>query len=170
MEEQAGLRACVGCGAMVPNVEGPTHRYIGASPGCWTAYGKLSEKEAADFRFMRYHQLTVDAYCAQHPGEPSPQAIRSVAVHLVALHLQLERETPIEGLYAARQRVASLAKEGRLNLGWLEPPASMGGITVLRALEAGDPVEYGEVARLWAGSVWGAWSAHHEAVRLWAAR
>jgi hypothetical protein len=46
----------------------------------------------------------------------------------------------------------------------------MGGITVLRALEAGDPPEYGEVARLWAGSVWGAWSAHHETVRLWAAR
>jgi hypothetical protein len=130
MEEQAGLRACVGCGAMVPDLEGPTHRYIGASP----------------------------------------QAIRSVAVHLVALHLQLERETPIEGLYAARQRVASLGKEGRLNLGWLEPPASMGEVTVLRALEARDPDEYGEVARLWAESVWGAWSAHHETVRLWAAR
>jgi hypothetical protein len=32
MEEQAGLRACVGCGAMVPDLEVPTHRYIGASP------------------------------------------------------------------------------------------------------------------------------------------
>ena len=170
MEEQAGLRACVGCGALVPDLEAPTHRYIRASPGCWTAYGKLSEKEAADFRFMRYHQLTVDAYCAQQPGGPCPQAIRSVAVHLVALHLQLERETPIEGLYAARQRVASLAKEGRLNLGWLEPPASMGAVTVLRALEARDPAEYGEVARLWAGSVWGAWFTHHETVPLWAAR
>ena len=170
MEEQADLRACVGCRALVPDLEGPTHRYIGASPGCWAAYGRLSEKEAADFRFMRYHQLTVDAYCAQHPGEPSPQAVRSVAVHLVALHLQLERETPTEGLYAARQRVASLAKEGRLNLGWLEPPASMGAVTVLRALEARDPAEYGEVARLWAESVWWAWSAHHETVRLWAAR
>jgi hypothetical protein len=93
-----------------------------------------------------------------------------VAVHLVALHLQLERETPIEGLYAARQRVASLGKEGRLNLRWLEPPASMGAVTVLQTLEACGPAEYGEVARLWAESVWRAWSTYHETVRLWAAR
>ena len=77
---------------------------------------------------------------------------------------------PLHRSLAALQRVASLAKEGRLNLGWLEPPASMGAVTVLRALEAGGPAEYGEVARLWAESVWGAWSAHHETVRLWAAR
>jgi hypothetical protein len=134
---------------------GPTHRYIGASPGCWAAYGRLSEREASDFRCMRHHQLTVDAYCAQHPGEPSPQLIRSVAVHLVGLHLQLERETATEGLYAARQRIASLGKEGKLNLAWLEPPASMGGVTVLRALEAEDPNGYGEVARVWAEGVWG---------------
>jgi hypothetical protein len=31
----------------------------------------------------------------------------------------------------------------------------MGEVTVLRALEARDPDEYGEVARLWAESVWG---------------
>ncbi len=62
MEERAGLRACVGCGALVPDLEGPAHRYIGASPGCWAAYGRLSEREASDFRFMRHHQLTVDAY------------------------------------------------------------------------------------------------------------
>ena len=155
---------------MVPDVEAPTHSYIGASPGCWAAYGELSEREASDFRYMRHHQLTVDAYCAQHPGEPSPQAVRSVAEHLVGLHLQLEHATPTEGLYAARQRVASLGKEGRLDLVWLEPPASMGEVTVLRALEAGDPGEYGEVARRWAWSVWEAWSAHHETVRLWAAR
>ena len=107
---------------MVPDLVGPTHRYIGASPGCWAVYNELAEKEAGDFRFMRYHQLTVDAYCAQHPGEPSPQAVRSVAVHLVGLYLQLERGLRLEGLYAARQRVASLGKEGKLDLAWLEPP------------------------------------------------
>ena len=164
------LRACAGCGAMVPDVEGPTHRYIGASPGCWAAYGRLSEREAADFRYMRHHQLTVDAYCAQHPGKPSPQSVRSVAVHLVGLHLQLERETPTEGLYAARQRISSLGKAGKLDLVWLEPPASIGEITVLHALEACAPDEYVEVVRRWAESVWEAWSAHHETVRFWAAR
>jgi hypothetical protein len=170
VEEHPGLKACVGCGALVPDAEGPTHRYIGASPGCWAAYGRLSEKEASDFRYMRCHQLSVDAYCAQHPGELSPQSIRSVAVHLVGLHLQLERETSTEGLYAARQRIASLGKEGKLDLMWLEPPTSMGGVTVLRALETEGAEEYGKVARVWAKSVWEAWSAYHEIVRRWAAR
>ena len=153
MEAQAGLRACVGCGARVPDVERPTHPYIGASPGCWAAYGRLSEREASDFRYMRHHQLTVDAYCAQHPGEPSPQSIRSVAVHLVALHLQLERRATTEALYAARQRVASLGKEGKLDLRWLEPTAATGETTVLSALEAGDPDEYGEGGRAPVGRV-----------------
>jgi len=152
----------------VPEVDGPTHRYIGASPGCWAAYGKLSEKEADDFRYMRSHQMTVDAYCAQHPGTPSPQAIRSVAVHLVGLHLQLEREPSTEGLYAARQRIASLGKEGKLDLPWLEPPASLGDFTVLHMLGVGDSEEYGERARGWARTVWQAWSDHHETVRRWA--
>ena len=152
----------------MPDIVGPTHRYIGASSGCWAAYGKLLEREATDARYMRFHQMTVDAYCAQHPGTPSPQAIRSVAVHLVGLHLQLECDLLAERLYAARQRISSLGKEGRLKLVWLEPPASFGEITVLDVLEAENPVEYGERVRSWAEAVWEAWSDHHDTVRRWA--
>jgi hypothetical protein len=162
------LRPCPGCGALVPEVNGPTHRYIGASPGCWAAYGELSGKEAGDFRYMRHHQLTVDAYCAGHPGTPSPQAIRSVAVHLVGLHLQLEAAPSAEELYGARRRIASLGKEGKLDLAWLAPPASPAEITVLHLLGAKSPEEYGELARVWAWSVWESWSEHHETVRRWA--
>jgi hypothetical protein len=169
VEARGDLRACVGCGAMVPDIEGLTHRYIGASPGCWAIYGELSEKEAGDFRLMRYHQLTVDAYCAQHPGVPSPQAVRSVAVHLVGLYLQLERDRPPQRLYAARQRIASFGKKGKLDLAWLEPPASLGEITVVYVRDAKNPAEHGERAREWAKSVWEAWSTHHEKVRRWAA-
>jgi hypothetical protein len=100
----------------------------------------------------------------------SPQSIRSVAVHLVGLHLQLERETPTDGLYAARQRIASLGKEGKLFLAWLDPPKFLGEATVLWALEAEDAEGYGKVARVWAESVWEAWSAYHDLVHLWAAR
>jgi hypothetical protein len=53
---------------------------------------------------------------------------------------------------------------------WLEPPTSMGGVTVLRALQAEDADEYGKVARVWAESVWKAWSAYHGIVRSWAIR
>ena len=169
METQAHLKACVGCAAMVPDIDGPTHRYIGASPGCWALYGELSKKEAGDFRYMRSHQLTVDAYCAQHPGLPSPQAVRSVAVHLVGLHLQLERGLSTEELYVARQRVATLGKQGKLDLRWLDLPASPGAVTVLDVLAAKNPAEHARRAREWAESVWEAWALHHEVVRWWAA-
>ena len=105
------LRPCPGCGALVPKVGGPTHRYIGASAGCWAAFGEVSEKEYGDFRYARVHGLTVDAYCAQHRGEPTPQAVRSVAVHLVGLYLQMERALLPEELYAVHKRVSSIAKE-----------------------------------------------------------
>ena len=89
---EVNLRPCVGCGALVPEIEGPTHRYLGASPGCWAVYGEVLEKEYGDYlRYAPVHRLTVDAYAAQHPGVPSPQSIQSVAVHLIRLHLVLER-------------------------------------------------------------------------------
>lgn len=84
---EANLRPCVGCGALVPEIEGPTHRYLGAPPGCWAVYGEVLEKEYGDCsRYALNHRLTVDA--AQHPGVPSPQSIQSVAVHLIRLYLE----------------------------------------------------------------------------------
>lgn len=159
-------RPCYGCGALVPDMEGSTHRYLGASAGCWAVYGEVLEREYGDFRYGRSHGLTVDAYAAQHPGTPSPQSIRSVAVHLVALFLRLERGARTEELYSARERVASLGKRG--GLAWLEPPASRGGITILDVRDAEDPDEHAERVRVWAASVWRAWSCHHEAIRWWA--
>jgi hypothetical protein len=162
------LGACAGCGALVPEVEGPTHHYIGASPGCWAAYLEVLEREYADFRYGRAHQLTVDAYCVQHPGSPSPQAIQSVAVHLIGLHLQLERGFPTQDLAGARQRAATCAKRGEIDFMWLEPPAAPGKITVLYLRDAGSPAEHVQRAREWAESAWEAWSVHHGTVRWWA--
>src|SRR5690349_16527175 len=80
------LVACVGCGAMVPDVDGPTHRYIGASPGCWQIYGEL----LAGTDGIMPHRLLVDVYAAQHPGVEGKQSSQSVAAHLFVLCLVLE--------------------------------------------------------------------------------
>ena len=152
----------------MPDVDGPVHRYIGASPGCWAAFGELSEKQLGDYRYGRSHQPAVDAYCVQHPGEPSPQAIRSVAVHLISLHVQLERGARPEELYALRQRVVDLAKRGSKRLFWLEPPTSTGKVTVLDVLGAQDPAGHEELVLRWAREAWEAWSPHHETIRRWA--
>lgn len=162
------LQTCPGCGVMLPAIGGSTHRYIGASPGCWSAFGEISEKEYGDFRYARVHGLTVDTYCAQHPGEPSPQAVRSVAVHLVGLCLQMERDLRPDELYAVHKRISSLAKKREKSIHWLNPPTSLGETTILYVLDAGGPDEHAGRVREWARSVWEAWSPHHETVRRWA--
>ena len=100
------LTPCPGCGALFPPFEGPTHRYIGASAGCWallnwvvTSGGPdttglvglswVSENptpEPANRTAPALDALFGDAYGVQHHGEDSPQAIQSVAVHLLNLH------------------------------------------------------------------------------------
>jgi hypothetical protein len=80
---------CPGCGALVPDTDGPTHPYIGASPGCWAIYGEVLAREYREYAYPPVHRLTVDA--AQHPGVPSRGSIRSVALHLISLYLILER-------------------------------------------------------------------------------
>ncbi len=85
--------ACVGCGAVFEDREGPTHRYLESSPGCWASYGEVLAREYSDFpAYGALHRLTVDTYAVQHPGRPSPQCIQSVALHLMSLCLVLERE------------------------------------------------------------------------------
>jgi pimeloyl-ACP methyl ester carboxylesterase len=33
----AEVKACPGCGALVPDIDGPVHTYVPSSPGCWKA-------------------------------------------------------------------------------------------------------------------------------------
>lgn len=158
------LRPCGGCGALVPEIEGPTHRYLGASPGCWAVYGEVLGKEYSDYRYWRAHRFTVDAYAVQHPGEPSPQTVQSVAVHLISLHLVLEKtRSPEEATKAMQQ-----ATTHKQRFTWLEPPASPGEVTVLYVRDAESPEEHVERAGEWARSAWEAWSGHHDTIRRWA--
>ena len=162
-----GVRPCFGCGAIVPDEVGPTHRYLGASSGCWRLYGKVLGREYEDYTgFAPVHRLTVDAYAAQHPGTSSPQSIGSVGVHLVRLHLQLERGLPHDRANDAMLDISSRLKK---NFVWLDPPEQLGDVTVLDVLDARDPEEHMERVRGWGASVWEAWAPHHETVRRWAA-
>ena len=53
---------------------------------------------------------------------------------------------------------------------WLDPPVSLGEITILDVRDAKDPDEHIERVREWARLVWEAWAPHHETVRRWADR
>ena len=92
---------------MVPNQSGPTHRYMESLPGCWAIYGEVLAREYSDLAYAAVHRLTVDAYAVQHPGQPSPQSIQSVGVHLLRLCLILEH-----GFSAAAAAVAGRQDRG----------------------------------------------------------
>jgi Family of unknown function (DUF5946) len=154
---------CIGCGGLVPDVTGPTHRYLESSPGCWRLYGEILAREYADPAFGALHRLTVDAYSVQHPGRPSPQTIQSVCVHLMGLCLVLEQG--IAPGHATRALGAALEPKSRFV--WLTPPHSLGGLTVVDVAAAVTPEEHLRMVRTWAEGAWAAWAAHHETVRAW---
>ena len=155
------LSKCPGCGGLFEDIEGPTHRYLESSPGCWAAYGEVLAREYQDPEYFAVHKFTVDAYAVQHPGHPSPQTIQSVAGHLIRLCLMLERNISTE---RANNAIKAAVEKTYI---WLEPPASMGSLTVVEVHGAGNPDEHRRLVRAWAASAWAAWSAQHAIIRSW---
>ena len=156
-------KPCLWCKALVPDIEGPTHRYMESSPGCWAVYGQVLAREYSDVTFSTNHRLTVDAYAAQHPGQPSPQSIQSVCLHLVSLQLVLERDVDQSTATDILQQLAARKEKFR----WLEPPDLLGELTVNHVLAATTATEHRQAVIEWANSVWRAWVAHHAVIREW---
>jgi hypothetical protein len=107
--------------------------------------------------------MTVDTYAVQHPGRPSPQSIRSVALHLLSLCVALE---PGARTRKAIETFQDLAASNARFI-WLPPPASLGSLTVADVRAASTSEEHGERVRQWARAAWSAWSPHHATVRGW---
>jgi hypothetical protein len=163
------MRRCVGCGALVPNVEGSVHPYMESSPGCWQWYGELTAAGnylagAADL--VRLH--SIDCFAAQHPGGAVSERRQrqSVAVHLTALCLIREFGIPASRLPRLRQHMSATVLP-RLDLDdwpYLAPPASLGSITIadLHRAVAGDGLA--RAVDAWSAEVWQAWRTHHGTV------
>ena len=155
------LVACVGCGGLVPAVDGPIHRYMTASPGCWRAYTELM---AGGLPPSPSAALAVDAYAVTHPGIAGPQSTPSVWIHLITLCCTLERGWPVDRAVFLRR----LGAERSRGWPWLERPDGMGDVTAIDvsdAIRAGDGSRATELTRRWIDAAWGAWAPHHGAVR-----
>jgi hypothetical protein len=164
MGETVSVLRCMWCKGTFPAEDGPTHEYMESTAGCWAAFGRVLTREYQDKRFFAVHRLTVDAYAVQHPGARSRQSIQSVGVHLVRLCLFLEH-----GLAPERANDAMLvAAKHKAQYHWLEPPASLGEITVAGIEAATTVEEHLSLVRAWAGQMWQVWSPHHSVVRAWA--
>ena len=164
---------CPGCRLELPASGLPGDPRRNASAECWQLYGEVQGYALRHLELVRdLHQLSVDAYAAQHaPRDPGggPPPI-GVAYALVGLYLALERGRSGLEVRAAHQRM------GRPDASWprLPAPASTGSMTVFDVAVAGamadSPAGHDRTLRAWAAAVWRAWSAEHAAVAALAGR
>lgn len=144
-------------------MDGPVHRYMLSSPGCWATYGQVLAREYEDRGYFAVHRLTVDAYALQHPGSTDRQSIQSVGLHLVRLCLFLEHGLQPDHADTAMRQAA----EQKHRMIWLEPPSDLGSVTAADVVLAGTVEEHTAKVKAWTQSVWDAWTPHHEQVRAW---
>jgi Family of unknown function (DUF5946) len=52
--------ACPGCGALVPDIDRPVHKYVPTSGGCWKTFGEVHADEANRFRYPPAHRVVVE--------------------------------------------------------------------------------------------------------------
>ncbi len=138
---------CIGCGALVPDIVGPVHKYLGTSPGCWKLFGDILAKEYGDPEYMKVHRLTVDAYAVQHIGVEGPQTIQSINLHLLALCAALEHGVTYSFI---PQIMNDRLNEYKGVFEWLDPPKSLGSITVVDATKAKTVEEHEKIIKEWA--------------------
>ncbi|HHG88869.1 MAG TPA: hypothetical protein ENJ90_00130 [Devosia sp.] len=154
---------CFSCRGLFDDIEGPVHRYMSSSQGCWAAFGKVLAREYSEPELLEIHRLSVDAYAVQHPGEPSPQTIGSIGVHLIRLCLFHEYDLTPEHANDAMLKVS----KNKGSFVWLEPPGSLGPITVGDVVKSNSVEEHKSAVREWAKGAWEAWSPHHRQIRTW---
>lgn len=159
------MTTCPGCGLEMPDSERIYDRKFHASPECWSVFEEVLAAEFQSvFLFGKVHQLTVDAYAAQHAGGAHPD--KSVCVHLVGLHLALEDGVPPVDVAPKLQRLAGIVTA------WphLDPPGDRAPLTICDVALAESPGAHVNRVREWAAQVWRSWSPHHETIRDLASR
>jgi hypothetical protein len=174
------LTPCQGCGVLFPPYDGPTHRYIGASAACWALFNTsvvLRNPEATDLLSQSRLPETPaalparndasldvmfgDAYGVQHHGGESPQAIQSVAVHLLDLHGIIAGRTTRPGWALGR----AIRTRGVFHK--LTPPP-LGGALTIRHLFPGGGVLVPVTRTQYVLSVYDAWmSLHRSTIEEW---
>lgn len=153
---------CPGCGLELPaSRTQPDHR-VNASGECLQVCAEVAGFASEHRQLLRWHQLTVDAYGAQHGGGGA-RPIR-LAYSLVGLHLALDRELSGDEVRAGHQRM------GKPDPSWPDflPPPDSWGSTVMTVAEqglmAGSAAGHSNAVQRWAADVWRAWATQHGAV------
>jgi Family of unknown function (DUF5946) len=153
---------CPGCGLEVPIEAAAPTVPLNASKECAAIYAEVSGFEFEHPVMLRYHQLSVDAYGAQHGGAPTTP-IR-LCYSLAGLWLALEQG------FSGDEVRAVHAHMGHAQEWWptFEPPVGTGWMTVRDVAEQGvrrgSSTGHATATRAWAQSVWAAWTAERPTI------
>jgi hypothetical protein len=153
---------CPGCGLELPVEPAAPEVPLNASKECAAVYAEVSGFEFEHPVMLRYHQLSVDAYGAQHAGPPTT-AIR-LGYSLAGLWLALEHG------FSGDEVRAVHANMGHAQAWWptFEPPTGASRMTVLDVAEQGvrlgSSTGHATATRAWAEAVWAGWTAERPAV------
>jgi hypothetical protein len=133
---------------------------LNASPECARLYGEVTGTAMTDPTLGRLHQLTVDAYAAQHPRDGGPPIATVFA--LVGLHLALDRDFSGLEVRGAHQRLAG----DRRTWPALSAPAELAAVelTIFEIALADSAEGHLHALERWARAVWNAWRAEHDTV------
>lgn len=154
---------CPGCGVVLEATDWPVAHRANASPACWHLYTQVLSFEMEHLaRLGRYHQLTVDAYGAQHAGAPSPPI--STAFGLIGLYLALEHGWSGTAVRAAHRFLAQRSTTWPSFRGRSDAPV----LCIADVAGATSPDEHASRVQAWARSVWDSWAPEHPRVGAWA--
>jgi hypothetical protein len=169
IDQDASWSVCAGCGVRLRATGTPPDAKRNSSAECWQLAGEVTGFEFEHTaRLGRFHQLTVDAYGAQH-ADNDGSGIR-VAYSLVGLYLALER-----GMSGLEVRgIHQIMAKPQPDWPKFPRPSSPGEMTVLDVAAVGmraQSVEgHEEAVQRWARSVWNAWAERHKDVEQLASR
>ncbi len=158
-DKELGPITTCSCGAALPRIASDvTHRYIVSTPECWACFSEVVGREYGNpALFGAVHQLTVDAYAAQHPQS---QPAKSLVGHLVSLYTTVECSADQrEGRDTLKRFV-----ESRKSFPELTPPSDLGPLTIADVLASDSPDLHRETVRRWALQVWRAWQNEHPTI------
>lgn len=153
---------CFACGALVPDIDGPTHEYMLSAPGCWKLYGEILAKEYSPENYNAdSHRITVDTYAVTHPGDKNERrAVQSVNIHLIRLYYLFEEDMKGERLLRIIKNAAN-NEELHKELVWLHPPSFKDTLNINSILITQDIEKHKKAVRLWGESVWLLWKENH---------